>query len=137
MYENMPKKPKVNTRYFLLMSEWKAKHDPKVHFSSVLRADLEGNLKDMAEVLTISKVSHSRYSHYYQANANVDIRGSSLGEVSTIGLKVYRARVSIYRQPKVNPMVLKEITEDQARYSAQKVMDHKRRLLEIHINEER
>lgn len=134
----MARKPKVKTRYFLLMSEWKAKHDSKVHFSSVLRADLEGNLKDMAEALIISKVSHSQYSHYYQANANIDILGSSLGEVSTIGLEVYRgARIRIYRQPKGKPVVLNEITEDQARYSAQKVRDHKRRLLEIHISEER
>lgn len=134
----MARKPKVKTRYFLLMSAWIAKHDSKVHISSVLRADLEGNLKDMAKVLVISKVSHSQHSHYYQADANRDIIGSSLGEVRTIGLEVYRdARVKIYKQPKNNPMMLKEITEDRARYSAQKVMDHRRMLLDIYMNQER
>ena len=134
----MARKTKVKTRYFLLMSKWRAEYASKVHTSSILRADLEGNLKDMAEVLSISKVSHSQYSHYYQADANRDILGSSFGEVSTIGLEVYRgAKIRIYKQPKGKPMVLREITEDQARYSAQKVMDHRRRLLEIHINEER
>ena len=97
-------------RYFSLKTE----RGPKEQVGLVVKSDLEGRLEDLTGMLTLKKVKTRGHNNYYDADANVNINGKSIGEKEIIGLKVdCKANVTIYKQPLI-VMIIEEIDNAQA-----------------------